>query len=181
MNADLNVLLQRLDADTQDYPAEQALNELRVVGERLTFAGIEMDNLAESPSRQKDVEFLLNHDISPAILGFIRYLMAQNTLSVLTGTVGQVFLDHCQTYFGARTQLTFKTAVGITDEKRAEIRTKLKTIYASSTRILFAVDANLVAGFAIEDANGKTDDLSLRRYAPRFVQAYLKQTVPRKV
>jgi F0F1-type ATP synthase delta subunit len=173
MNADLNLLLQKLDDCTEDYPADEVLNELRIVCERITFAQIHTDQTAESESLRSDVEYLLSSDISPQVLRYVQYLLGSNMLGILSDQVGQVFIGHCQAHFASIKQLVFKTAISLRDDKKQEFRSMLKQAYPGAVRILFDTDSSLLAGFTIESRD-ETQDYSLRGRAAKLLSDAIK-------
>jgi F0F1-type ATP synthase delta subunit len=174
MSVDLNSLLQQLNKCTEDYPAEEVLNELRIVSERVTFAQIHTDQTAENQSLQKDIEYLLSRDVSPQVMDYVNYLMQNNMLGLLGDDMGQVFINHCQTHFLTIKQLVFKTAVGLRDEIKQQIREKLRQAHPQDTRVLFDTDTSLLAGFVIE-SRGELRDLSLKNQAAKLLESFIKE------
>jgi F0F1-type ATP synthase delta subunit len=157
-NGVANQVMKQLDEFTLHLPIDQIMGELQVIIERLSFSELHQV-LPGSRDQDKlsEIELLLKDDISPEVLGFVKWMAQQNLMRLLGGKGGRLFLSYCSVHYRKVQQVRFVTAVDIGEAARHSIVNKLRVIYPEPTRIIFEVETSLLAGCLIDDGQRRSD------------------------
>jgi F0F1-type ATP synthase delta subunit len=177
MNANLNSVVQKLSNFTQNYAIAQIVGELHIVVERLEFVDFKAQQNATPEAMLAQIAFLLDRDLSPGIMQFVRELIDEGQLGVLLGSEGRQFIGYCDAYFSERKQIIFKTAVHLSREKQRHIQSRLMIVFPISSRIVFEVDQSVGAGFVLLEDGNMLADYSLRSKMVKLLDRRIRERV----
>jgi F0F1-type ATP synthase delta subunit len=177
MNENLNSVVQKLSNYTQNYAIAQIIGELHVVVERLEFVDFKPDKKGSHEAVLAQIAYLLDRDLSPGIMEFVRDLIEDNALEVLMGNNGRQFIGYCDAYYAEKKQIIFKTAVHMSREKQRYVQSRLMMIFPLSTRIVFEVDTSIGAGFMLTENGNSLADYSLRSKMVKLLDRRIRERV----
>jgi F0F1-type ATP synthase delta subunit len=175
MSENLNSILQKLSNFTQNYAISQIIAEMHVVVERLEFVDFKANQKASKESLLSQVAFLLDRDLSPGIMEFVRDLIENDALEVLVGDKGRQFIGYCEAYFAEKQQIIFRTAVHMSKEKQRLVQAYLMGVFPVSSRIVFEVDPNVGAGFVLVEHGNPIADYSLRSKMVKLLDKRIRE------
>lgn len=178
MNENLNIIMQKLSDCMRNYSSSQIVGELSLVVERLGFAEFQADEPDSMLKNIAKIDFLLDKDVSPGTIEFVKFLTENGKLGVLLRDAGLMFIGFCKSYYSEMKQLSFRTAVEMSPNKQQQVRMTLMSVYPVNTRILFESDPTLVAGFALQDSNGIVCDYSLRNRVLKLINEFIRNRMP---
>ncbi|MDB5182153.1 MAG: hypothetical protein JWP13_916 [Candidatus Saccharibacteria bacterium] len=179
MNEDLNSILQKLSNYTQNYAIGQIIAELHVVVERLEFVKFKPGHKDSHEELLSQIAYLLDRDLSPGILEFVRELIEEESLEVLIGDNGRTFTGYVEAYFSEKKQVIFRTAVHMSKPVERLVQAKLMDIFPVSSRIVFEVDPSIGAGFMLVDNGNAVADYSLRTKVVKLIERRIREHVVR--
>jgi F0F1-type ATP synthase delta subunit len=177
MKENLNSIVQKLSNFTQNYAIAQIIGELHIVVERLEFVDFKAQQNATPEAMLAQVGFLLDRDLSPGIMQFVRELIEERQLDVLLGASGRQFIGYCDAYFSERKQIVFKSAVHLSREHQRHVQSKLMTVFPISSRIVFEVDQSIGAGFMLVEDGRMLADYSLRSKMVKLLDKRIRERV----
>lgn len=180
MNDDLNSIIQNLSDRTHNYPVDQIVNELTIITERLSFAEFDTTNSKSNAAILGQLVYLLERDISPGMMSYVKYLAENNQLGVLQREAGKSFIEHCRNYYSEKKQLVIRCPIRLGPDKQKQVAVRLLSLYPVSSRVIFEVDAGLIAGFILYEDGTKIADSSLRRQAARLIETYITERIPKQ-
>lgn len=157
-----------LNSCTIDLSIEQTLLELQIAVERLTFGSQSIGN----DLSLNDIDSLLNGDVSPHIMSFLRWLHHKRILRLLVGDNGRRMLSYCSEYYRSVKQVRVSTAIPLRESFRINLLKYLRIRYPEPTRIVFETSPGLLAGCVIDDGSVRAD-MSLQNKSPGFINEYL--------
>ena len=159
-----------LNSCTIDLSIEQTLQELQISVERLTF-GSESIGFDMSVS---DMEGLLNGDVSPQTMTFLKWLHHRKILRIMIASNGRHMLTYCNEYYRKVQQVRISTAIPLRESFRIKLLTQLRLNYPEPARIVFETAPSLIAGCIIDDGKKRMDGTLLNR-SPNHIHEYLDQ------
>jgi hypothetical protein len=157
-----------LNSCTIDLSIEQTLQELQIAVERLTFGSQSIGN----DLTLNDIDSLLNGDVSPHLMSFLRWLHHKRILRLLVGDNGRRMLSYCSEYYRSVKQVRVSTAIPLRESFRITLLQYLRIRYPEPTRIVFETSPGLLAGCVIDDGIVRSD-MSLQNKSPDFISEYL--------
>lgn len=176
MSSNLDMVMKKITASTDHLTVEQLLTELSIVIERVSFLHTSWADLGRNDVQYlKDIEALLERDISPGLLQFVDYLAKNNWLTLLYGDTGKRFLAECQSHFSKVRQLNISTAVRLSEEMEQKFLQKVAERYGQDVHVAFDIKPELVAGFILSEPHRNVYDYSLRAHMRSSLKKYLLQ------
>lgn len=157
-----------LNSCTIDLSIEQTLQELQIAVERLTFGSQSIG----SDLTLNDIDSLLNGDVSPHLMSFLRWLYHKKVLRLLVGDNGRRMLSYCSEYYRSVKQVRVSTPIPLRESFRITLLKYLRVRYPEPARIVFETSPGLLAGCVIDDGTVRAD-MSLQAKAPGYVGEYL--------
>lgn len=177
MSSNLDMVMKKITATTDHLTVEQLLTELSIVVERISFLQVSWTDLGHNDVQYlRDIEMLLERDISPGLLQFVDYLAKNNWLTLLYADTGKRFLAECQNYFSRMRQLHISTAIGLSEEMEQKLMQKVIARYGDDIHVVFDVKPELVAGFVLSEPHRNVYDYSLRAQMRSTLKKYLLQS-----
>lgn len=175
MNESLNSIIQKLSNYTQNYAIGQIIAEMHVVVERLEFVKFDPSREDNRETLLAQIAYLLDRDLSPGIMEFVRELIDEDSLEVLLGDKGRQFIGYCEAYFSEKKQVVFRTAVHVSREAQRNIQAQLMGVFPVSSRFVFESDPAVGAGFMIIEGGNVVADYSLRSKMVKLIERYIRE------
>lgn len=169
-------VMYHLDQATKRLPIDQLLSELHIVVERITFTALHENKIQSSNEFINELNLLFENEISAELLKFVHWLATMNALGVMSGRTGNLFLQYCIKQYRNVPEIHFTTPVELQIETQEYITERLYRLYPSSSRVVYRVMPNLVAGFVIYDGT-KTIDRSLQSHMTRKIKSHIIEDI----
>lgn len=162
--------LDMIDSISGNMPISTTLTEVQLAVERLSFADFATLS-SGSDSVHAEIDLMFRDEISSGMVGFLHWMAGNDSLSLLVGEQGRIFLDRCISKYSNVDEVQVVTAIPLESDHRERLVSQLRAVYPEPARILFSTSPLVYAGFLIADQGRTVVDRTLR--------THIATTVPR--